>query len=628
MPGLDDLSLTELESMRVQRLTLDGFPGAKITSTHRSPEHNAKVGGVKNSQHLSDTAIDFAGVRGVTPAQARAYYAEHGVELTEALDEGDHMHVAWGPKGGAQKPQQAAPSLDSLSLEQLEALRAQVAGQAPKAPAPKPKVSTAKDVAKGGAGGTVRGVAGVGDMLGGGLFSVPSLLDQAGNVANVFGAKNAALALHGTANAMSNPIGKAAERNIPVANYRAETLPGKVAEKVGEFLPNALLPGGAGKGLATQAVGRSVNVLAPAAGAVAGREGAKAAGFGEVGQAVGEFAGSMVGAGAPRKVSLPAKKAAAPQLTEIQAQRTAAYKAVDDAGVKFKPQAVSSLAQGIEDELKAALINKDLHPKAAAALKIIQANKNKPLTLSEIDQFRQVVSRDVAGSIDKGERFMGRKILANIDEFIGSAGPEQVSAGDPVKAAQLIRNARQLHQRASKIEAVNNATEKAKNRTASTYSGGNIDNATRQELRKVLERSRGLTSDETAQLKSIVYGGKGQNALRLVGKLSPSGNGLMAALNLGAAAAGGPIGAIPGAVGMGAKMLADGATQAKVARLVDIMARGGKPALDAEAQLANLAKRDRQIAAIYRRVAERVAVPAGVALSGLSQSQAAAQEAR
>lgn len=133
MPGLDDLSLTELESLRVQRLTLDGFPGARITSTLRTPEHNAKVGGVRNSQHLDNQAIDFAGVSGVTSDQARAYYASHGVTLTEAKNEGDHMHVGWRPKAGLAP----ASDLDNMSLEQLQALRAQVAGQEPAKPAPK-----------------------------------------------------------------------------------------------------------------------------------------------------------------------------------------------------------------------------------------------------------------------------------------------------------------------------------------------------------------------------------------------------------------------------------------------------------------------------------------------------------
>ena len=43
----------------------------QITSTYRSPEHNAEVGGVTNSYHLQARAVDFT-VKGLTGEQAAA----------------------------------------------------------------------------------------------------------------------------------------------------------------------------------------------------------------------------------------------------------------------------------------------------------------------------------------------------------------------------------------------------------------------------------------------------------------------------------------------------------------------------------------------------------------------------
>ena len=40
----------------------------RITNAYRSPEHNKKVGGVKNSQHLYGTAADIQ-IRNMTPKQ-------------------------------------------------------------------------------------------------------------------------------------------------------------------------------------------------------------------------------------------------------------------------------------------------------------------------------------------------------------------------------------------------------------------------------------------------------------------------------------------------------------------------------------------------------------------------------
>ena len=43
----------------------------KITSGYRSPEHNAKVGGVKSSKHITGEAADFK-IAGMTPKQVTA----------------------------------------------------------------------------------------------------------------------------------------------------------------------------------------------------------------------------------------------------------------------------------------------------------------------------------------------------------------------------------------------------------------------------------------------------------------------------------------------------------------------------------------------------------------------------
>jgi uncharacterized protein YcbK (DUF882 family) len=43
----------------------------KITSGYRSPEHNAKVGGVKSSKHITGEAADFK-IAGMTPKEVAA----------------------------------------------------------------------------------------------------------------------------------------------------------------------------------------------------------------------------------------------------------------------------------------------------------------------------------------------------------------------------------------------------------------------------------------------------------------------------------------------------------------------------------------------------------------------------
>lgn len=255
-------------------------------------------------------------------------------------------------------------------------------------------------------------------------------------------------------------------------------------------------------------------------------------------------------------------------LEDLRTAKNAAYKSADQAGVQFQPQAFDQLVQDISARAAADNINPLIHPKASAMLGEIQSRSGQAPTLTELDQLRQAVSRDVASSTDRAERFFGRNMIDEIDRFIDSADQSSLLSG--TNPGPLIQNARRLNARTRKVEDVETALRKAELRAASTGSGGNVDNAIRQNLRGVLERGR-FSPEETAAFERVIRGTPTQNSIRSLGKLSPQGNGLMAALNLGAAAAAGPVGAIPGILGVGAKAIGDNATRANVANLLRVI---------------------------------------------------------
>ena len=84
-----------------------GSHWGRVTSTLRTPAHNRRVGGVRNSFHLRGRAIDIARRPGVTHAQIAAAFRNAGYRLIESLDEGDHSHFAfaWGGTAVAQAPE-------------------------------------------------------------------------------------------------------------------------------------------------------------------------------------------------------------------------------------------------------------------------------------------------------------------------------------------------------------------------------------------------------------------------------------------------------------------------------------------------------------------------------------------
>jgi len=83
----------------VQNTIKELVPGIVITSGLRTPEHNQEVGGVPNSQHLSGKAVDIVLPKGTSFSEFKDQLLQSGVKPTELINEGDHIHVAWGPKG-------------------------------------------------------------------------------------------------------------------------------------------------------------------------------------------------------------------------------------------------------------------------------------------------------------------------------------------------------------------------------------------------------------------------------------------------------------------------------------------------------------------------------------------------
>src|SRR5436190_1527661 len=71
-------------------------PG-QITSAQRSAATNARVGGSPTSSHLTGSAFDFVPQDPHTARAAKALAAA-GIPYDQIIDEGDHVHIGWGPK--------------------------------------------------------------------------------------------------------------------------------------------------------------------------------------------------------------------------------------------------------------------------------------------------------------------------------------------------------------------------------------------------------------------------------------------------------------------------------------------------------------------------------------------------
>lgn len=469
--------------------------------------------------------------------------------------------------------------------------------QQPAAPAPKPpspaqpvpqrpdRGQTAWDVANSFLAGAGESVQGMADMV-----APPGVRRGLQAVAGVVHRGAEALGQATGNNALAT-AGRLAPR---AGQYQTRTQAGQVARTAGQMAPGAAAPGSIAQ--------RAANLVVPTITTEAAGRTAQAMGAGERGVQVARTVGGLAG-GVAANVRAPvrpkpAPRTRAPSVDDLRTAKNAAYSAVDNAGVQYKPEATSRLVQTVREKLGEE-IDPDLHSRLASVVKRrVEAIDGQPITLTKLDKIRQVINEDVlTPQSSKGERRLAYQLRDILDEFVGSASADDVlSAGDPGVAASTLKKARELNTRVAKIEAIQGAQARAANRAASTHSGGNINNATRQEVRKVAERGRNWTPAEKQALDQVVRGSKTQNVLRQVGKLSPQGNGLMLGGHiLGGLKTGGASAlVIPPA--MIAKHVADGMTRGQVEKVIRMIASGR------EAQVAEMAARDKGVAGLLKDI--------------------------
>nr|WMC99344.1 hypothetical protein RAR13_11870 [Aminobacter aminovorans] len=310
--------------------------------------------------------------------------------------------------------------------------------------------------------------------------------------------------------------------------------------------------------------------------------------------------GNLVGEGASALVGKVAGRfnPKTPQLTvdDLKAASNASYKKADAAGVVFNKTGVDRLTRNVIDDLTTHGFDPANEPGAMAVLKRLQAMKDGNVTFKGLDTLRKVASNGFIPGNQSNNKVL-TQIIGRIDEMVNAADPATVMMGDPKAGAAAIQEARSLWGRARKLETVEGLMDRAALNAGSTGSGGNVENATRQQLKRILTSEttgRGFSQAEKEATRRAVMGTKTQNALRLAGKISPQGNGLMAALGLGGAVAA-PQVAIPAMVmGFGAKKTAEHLSRKSVAELVSLIANGGVPAPIVQNTIQLLAKSKRE----------------------------------
>lgn len=358
--------------------------------------------------------------------------------------------------------------------------------------------------------------------------------------------------------------GKLEETTGGASEFRGNTVPGQFAGTIAEFAPSAAMFGG------TSAANLVRNAVLPGIGSETAGQLTKDTPF----EDVARFAGAVIGGVAPDIVKFGTKSfqnafrmsAQKPTIESLRTTKNIAYKAVDDAGEKFQPAELQTMMQNVTTKLDDVNYLPEADTTTAAVLKRLNEMSGREVTLGQLDKMRQTVWQRYNSTKEPGLL----EIIDGIDELV-------MSRAD---TSELLNAARLANSRYKKAELLDDAFTKATDQTAATGSGGNILNKYRQAVTSIIndpKRARWFTAQEIDVMRQFVRGTPSQNVLRLIGKLAPSGNGLMTALNLGAAGTwGAPALAVAG-VASGAKAVADSSQGRAAEGLIDMVATGNVP---------------------------------------------------
>jgi len=274
--------------------------------------------------------------------------------------------------------------------------------------------------------------------------------------------------------------------------------------------------------------------------------------------AAGGVAGRAVAGGINRVIN-PAKYRAAraasdaasrkPTIESLRGAKTAAYQAVEDSGLTFSPDNMNGLLNRAVQAADDANYVPDVDRQTFAAIKMIENNAGKDRTIGQLDKLRQGLWARYNAS--NGSEPAILDMIDGVDDLIATHPATDDLMG-------LARNANSNYKKAELLETAMTVAER---QTAATGSGGNILNKYKQAVSSILnnpKKAKWFSPEEVAKMDEFIKGSFSENALRQIGKLSPSGNGLMTALNIGAIASNPAMAAFTIA-GAGAKLASDNA---------------------------------------------------------------------
>lgn len=296
-------------------------------------------------------------------------------------------------------------------------------------------------------------------------------------------------------------------------------------DTAGQFLP-ALIGGPE-----SLALKLGTRVAAPALASEAAGEATR----GTAAEPYARAAAAILGGGLAGAATHSLRPFEAPTQAETFASAKSRYESPEVKNLELTPQAGKEIAADLRQRLMAAKVDKfNGQGMYDVADRLESPRFGKNITIEDLEAARQDAKVNPVTATPADKRG-SEAIRKGIDSYLnGNIPAAHVLTGDAAAANETLIKARADFAAAKRDQDVMNALARSENQAGSTYSGGNLDNASRQALRPILNEKQGVskrpgfqdyTPEELAALKKAVNGNWIGNQLRSSGKQLGGGGG-------------------------------------------------------------------------------------------------------
>jgi len=270
---------------------------------------------------------------------------------------------------------------------------------------------------------------------------------------------------------------------------------------------------------------------------------------------------------------------ALPSKDQLLDTSRAIFKEIDETGAVLKQSPYKKMVKQVEKIAESKGIDADITPNSAKALQRLQESSGKQLTLTELDNLREVAKNAISAGGKDG--MIAGRFVDEIDNLLNTVNNKSFVTGEGVaEIGKKYRVARDLWGRAKRSEMLEESFEKARNQASG------FENGVRVQFRSILNnknKRKFFKPDEIAAMNRVVRGDTPENIARLIGRFGFTEGGAhnvitaMSGVGAGAVAAG-PMGAmVVPLVGQVSRKLAQRMT-IKNAEFADSVIKAGKDA--------------------------------------------------